>query len=156
MEKIKLTIENGALQEVPVWESHRRGQNWLAVIDLDPTAPGGLRRRFATKAHGDYYYMLPDLQIGDAIEFGADYYTTSGRKRAKRWYGVVTGLSPEYVELLHCESARKACEVAKDYRATGPVELTPEEQALVEQLKALPPEKLKAVLAAVATKTQDN
>lgn len=86
---VALRVEDGALSTVPpdCWESHKRGKNWLAVITVDPTSPGGLRRLFATRAKGSSYYMLPKLEVGDAVEFGADYYSGGGRKNARRWHG---------------------------------------------------------------------
>lgn len=82
-------VSENCLAKVPVWESHSRGKNWLARITSNPTAPGGLEREFATKARGGLYYVLPDLAPGDAVEFGADYYTGKGRKQSERWYGFV-------------------------------------------------------------------
>lgn len=32
-------VEAGALVDVPVWEGHLRGKNWLAVIERDPLCP---------------------------------------------------------------------------------------------------------------------
>jgi hypothetical protein len=88
-----LRIEDGALANVPsgLWESHKRGKNWLAVITPSPSSPGGLSRNFAAKARGDLYYIVPDWSVGDAVEFGADYYSGKGRKNDKRWYGFVVG-----------------------------------------------------------------
>lgn len=80
-------IERGALAEVPAWESHARGSNWMAVVQIDPSKPGGLDRAFAAKAKGDYFYLTPRLEVGDAIEFGADYRTGGNKKSSRRWFG---------------------------------------------------------------------
>ena len=82
-------IEMGAMVEVPIYEPHRRGKNWAAIITKDPSSPGGLNRVFLEKARGQYYYFVEDLNIGDVLEFGADYYTTSHRKSPNRLYAVV-------------------------------------------------------------------
>lgn len=82
-------IEEGCLARVPVYESHSRGKNWLAVISSNPKAPGGLDREFAAKCKGDLYYDAAGLVAGTAVEFGADYYSGGGRKNPKRWYGCV-------------------------------------------------------------------
>lgn len=108
--QIALGIEDGALTQVPggCWESHRRGKNWFATITPCPSSPGGLARDFATKAHGDSYYMLPSLSAGDAVEFGADYYTGGGRKNASRWYGYVVRVEPTYLVLCECSTGKAA------------------------------------------------
>ena len=95
--EIDLSIEDGALIEVPrnMWESHKRGKNWMATITVNPASPGGLDRDFVSKAKGDSYYLLPTLSPGDAIEFGADYYSGGGRKNSNRWYGYVVRIIPE-------------------------------------------------------------
>ncbi|OYT50381.1 hypothetical protein B6U83_00110 [Thermoplasmatales archaeon ex4484_36] len=88
---VVLRKELGALVEVPVYCGHPRGKNWMAKITPDPASPGGLHRDFFKRAKGKYYYMVPSgsLSPGDRVEFGADYYTGSGRREKKRWYGVV-------------------------------------------------------------------
>ena len=35
-------IEDGAMVEAPIYEAHSRGKNWMATIEADPAAPGGL------------------------------------------------------------------------------------------------------------------
>lgn len=113
---MRLKTESGALLEVPIWEDHKRGKNWAAVIALSPTAPGGLERKFLPRAHGDYYYVITDLRVGDPVEFGADYYTGGGNREPHRWYGVVTEITPEYVEIAQCKSGREAVQEAKRFR----------------------------------------
>lgn len=93
-------IEQNCLADVPVWEDHSRGKNWLAVISLNPSKPGGLERSFAEKAKGGLYYHLPTLNPGDAVEFGADYYSGRGKKNSKRWYGYVVRVDTERL-ILH-------------------------------------------------------
>lgn len=115
-------IENGCLTRVPCWESHARGKNWLAVITPDPTAPGGFRRVFATAAKDDSYYLLPDWKPGDAVEFGADYYTGGGRKNSNRWYGyVVRQVLGEngtgYVVLHECGTGKAAYKEGQKHAA---------------------------------------
>lgn len=95
-EDVSLKIEDGCLASVPngCWESHSRGKNWLATISSNPTSPGGLERSFANKAKGELYYILPEVEAGNAVEFGADYYSGGGRKNAKRWYGFFVKIIP--------------------------------------------------------------
>jgi hypothetical protein len=89
----KYRIELGALTEVPVWEYHKRGKNWCAVITRDPKSPGGLGRQFLKFAYGEYFYLLDGLEVGVPVEFGADYYSSGGVKRANRRYGRVVEIT---------------------------------------------------------------
>lgn len=149
MEKKRFAVENGAMTEVPVFEEHSRGKNWLAIIEISPTAPGGLERDFQPKAHGDYYYMVEDVEVGEAVEFGADYYSGRGRKTSNRWHGVVTAVGADFIEMMECDSGRDACKAAEDYQQEGPVELTEDELSLVETLRSLPKDRLEAILNAI-------
>jgi hypothetical protein len=119
-----LGVEAGALTEVPVYESHKRGKNWLAVIQIDPTAPGGLRRTFQRRAYGDYFYMIDGLARGMAVEFGADYYTGVGRKHATRWYGVVRCVLKDGLILEAVATGIQACRAAES--AAWPEDRIPE------------------------------
>lgn len=109
-------IEGDALAECPVWGTHSRSKNWMAIISLDNTAPGGLAREFAEKAKGDCFYILPSLEPGDAIEFGADYYTGSGRKNPERWYGYVVRVEPTYLVLRQCKTGKEAIKSGEKIR----------------------------------------
>ena len=119
-----LSCEDGALTAVPpdCWESHNRGKNWLALISPNPRSPGGLDRTFLEKARGgSSYYLLSGLSLGDAVEFGADYYSGRGRKNPHRWYGFIVGLTPTYLLLRAASTGKAACKAATEYRATLPV-----------------------------------
>ena len=110
MTAITLSVELNALTECPCYESHKRGKNWAATIRLDPASPGGLSRDFWPRAHGEYYYLLPkSLRVGDAVEFGADYYSSGGRKNANRWYGVVRAISDAEITLEKHGTGKDAC-----------------------------------------------
>jgi hypothetical protein len=112
------SIELGALTQVPAWESHRRGKNWLAKIKKDPTGPGGLGRVFLPKAKGEYFYMINDLKVGDPIEFGADYYSSSNRATRCRKYFVVREIT---TEKMVCEKFETASEAIKAAALTGEI-----------------------------------
>lgn len=104
-------IEDGALIGVPCYESHKRGKNWMAIIAVNPRAPGGLDRDFVEKAKGKAYYMVPsDFEPGTPIEFGADYYSGSGRKSTERWYGYVVRVDEEagFIVLHECATGKDA------------------------------------------------
>jgi len=140
MEAKRYAVESGAMTEVPCWEPHSRGKNWAAVIEADPKAPGGLKRTFLKKAHGDYFYLIDGLVPGQAIEFGADYYSSSGRKNAKRVYGLVTAVTQEFIEIAEYASHREALEGAKGFvpiPASRREEIEAEIAALQERIAAL-------------------
>jgi hypothetical protein len=115
-ELITLPVEHGALREVPpgCFESHSRGKNWLATIQIDPRAPGGLARVFQPRGYGDFYYLTEGLLAGTAVEFGADYYSGGGHKRPNRWYGVVLEVRSDAVVLQKIETAREAVTMATE------------------------------------------
>ena len=106
-------IEDGALVTAPIYENHKRGKNWLAVIAADPTAPGGLARTFAKSGRGRYLYLLTGLAEGQPVEFGADYYSGSGTKRPQRWYGVIDLITDTRLLLLAYPTAKQAIAAAK-------------------------------------------
>ncbi len=98
MERVKIEIEKGALKDAPVYCSHKRGKNWLARIEKDPRSPGGFKREFAPRAYGEFYYILPESwKVGDEVEFGADYYTNSGKRHPKRWIGKIVEIGENYI-----------------------------------------------------------
>jgi len=112
-------IEDGALTRVPCWESHSRGKNWMAVIGVNPSAPGGLDRSFAPKAKGDCYYIVPSLEVGDAVEFGGDYYSGRGRPSRERWYGYVVRVDAAMLVLHDCGTGKAAIKEGKAFAASG-------------------------------------
>jgi hypothetical protein len=129
---IAIRIEAGALTDVPddCWQTHKRGKNWLAMISVDPSSPGGLSRNFAAKAKGEFFYLLPDLSPGDPVEFGADYYSGSGRKSPTRWYGFVVKIvhatrlfsegEADYLVLRECGTGKGACKAGAKFAAENP------------------------------------
>lgn len=112
MDEISLKISLGALIEVPKFEYHTRGKNWLAIISLDPDSPGGLARKFIKRARGEsYYYFVDQLKVGDPIEFGADYYTTGNNKRSDRAYYVVLEKTDEFLRIKKFDTAKQAVKI---------------------------------------------
>lgn len=100
---------NRALVEVPIYELHHRGRNWLAVIGVDAQSPGGFTRRFMPRGRGAVYYSIEALALFDPIEFGADYFTTTSRRVGSRWYGVVWAITETHVHLYACNDGIEAC-----------------------------------------------
>lgn len=137
---LRMTLANGALLEVPVFESHHRGTNWLALIDIDGTSPGGLSRQFIDRGKGECFYLTEQIKLFDPIEFGADYTTSVGRKHRKRWYGVVTAKTDDYLIAEPSETGAKAVIRSKVKRA-DPVALADafarEREVLLKRAKEL-------------------
>lgn len=124
MEEITTTYsidpDTFALMEAPVWESHKRGKNWMAVISRDATKPSGLEREFIPVARGEGRYYLGGLDIAHRnpvpfpVEFGADYYSGSGKRHADRVYGVVRAIRKDGLDFTRTATAYQACRLAKE------------------------------------------
>lgn len=121
--RLRLRLANGALLEAPIYEKHQRGTNYLAIIDIDPTMPGGLGRRFAPRGRGDCMYMTESLGLFDAVEFGADYTTNAGNKHRNRWYGVIMAITDDFLIVESAASGSKAVLRSKEAR------ISPEDRA---------------------------
>lgn len=137
----KTGVVKGAIETAPVYETHNRGKNWLAVIDIDPKSPGGIARNFQKKAYGDYKYMVDELQVGDAVEFGADYYSGRGNKNTNRWYGVVTEVG-DNLSIERYENAKEAVAASEVVKRAALTETpshatTPKPEAAPEPTPAL-------------------
>lgn len=102
------TIEDDAMMNAPVYETHKRGKNWMAIINVSPTSPGGLGRIFIKKGQGPYYYMTNKLKLGMPVEFGADYYNAKGSRSVKRWYGVIRELTNTKITIEQFNTGRDA------------------------------------------------
>jgi len=121
-------IEDGAMVEAPVYETHKRGKNWMATIAPDPAAPGGVARTFVPRGRGKYYYIVSADLVGQPVEVGADYISSGGKRSRNRWYGVVRALTSEEIRIEHYETAAQAIAASR----TGP-----DRQALEEERSAL-------------------
>jgi hypothetical protein len=114
----RLTVANDALLEAPVYEQHFRGSNWLAVIDVDASCPGGLSRRWLNRGRGECLYDIEQLALFDAIEFGADYTTSTGKKQRLRWWGIVVAKTDGYIHVEEAKTGAKAVIRAKEARTS--------------------------------------
>lgn len=130
MEIVRIKAAPGVLLEAPVYEQSKRGVNWLAVIGVDATKPGGLSRRFLPRGRGICLYQTEQLAAGDAVEFGADYISTTETRHRTRWYGVVFEIVEEIVVLEHYADAvnaiSRSVEIQRERRER-------QERALAEQ-----------------------
>jgi vacuolar-type H+-ATPase subunit I/STV1 len=114
----RLPLANGAILKAPVFETHYRGSNWLAVIDIDAGAPGGLSRCFASRGKGACLYAVEQVSLFDAVEFAADYTTSTNRKRRLRWYGVVIAKTDDELVVREFPNGAEACLYAKKARVS--------------------------------------
>lgn len=141
-------VEDGAMVQCPVYCIHKRGRNWLAVIHKDPKSPGGLGREFVPKARGRYYYPVDCLSAGDAVEFGADYYTGGGRPNRERRYGVVKAVGIDSISIVFFETGTQACNASPEFRPPDPedefrrkveqlLEIAPDGSVLAEKIRAV-------------------
>jgi len=121
-------VSDGAMLSAPVYEGHKRGKNWMAIITPDPAAPGGVARTFVPRGRGEYYYIVSTDLVGQPVEFGADYFSAGGKRYPKRWYGVVRALTGEEIRIEQYETAAQAIAATR----TGP-----DRQALEEERSAL-------------------
>jgi hypothetical protein len=117
---VRLPCVNDALLSAPVWEE-RRPKNWLAIIDIDGTKPGGLDRKFMPSGRGETYYIVEQLSVFDPVEFGADRIAWSGNQVKNRWYGVVVEKTDTYLLVEPVESGAQAVLVSKERKAGIPL-----------------------------------
>jgi hypothetical protein len=110
-------VEDGAMVEAPVYESHARGKNWMATIEADPAAPGGLAREFIRNGRGRYLYIVGPEVVGKAVEIAADYTSSGGKRHPKRWYGVVRNVTDSEIVIDGFATADEAIKAARSRAA---------------------------------------
>jgi hypothetical protein len=97
-----LRVLNRGLLDVLIHEPHHRGKNWVAIVAVDPTMPGGLSRVFFDRARprGPAKYIVPErLEAGNVLEFGADYITSVGKAKPNRAFAFVLSTSETAIEI---------------------------------------------------------
>lgn len=118
---LKLPCVNNVLLSVPVWDTSRnRAKNWLAVVDVDGTKPGGLSRRWMPRARGVGSYMVEQLNLFDPVEFGADRVALSGNLVQNRWYGVVVEKTGSHLLVEPVGSGAAAVIISRERKAGVP------------------------------------
>lgn len=135
-ELLTCAVEDDALVEVPIWEDHERGKNWLAVISADPRKPAGLARVWMPHGRGEYFYLVDTLKVGDPVEFGADYVSRGGSKTVLRWYGFVHSKSEDAVVFERCATAKAAIRAARSVRKAAALVEAEQAQAAKAREKA--------------------
>jgi hypothetical protein len=114
---VRLASASGVLLEVPIYENHYRGTNYLAIIEINPAMPGGLARRWVDKGRGDCLYITEKLAVFDAVEFAADYTTSVGRRNRERFYGVIVEKTETQLAIQPFPTGVKAIIAAAGARA---------------------------------------
>lgn len=115
----ELAIINGVLFQAPIYDSSSRGINFLAIIDVDGTQPGGLSRRWASRVRGDGLYAVEQIGALDAVEFAADRapYVSGGNRARNRWFGVIVEKTAEKMRVEKCKSGPAAVLRSRELRA---------------------------------------
>lgn len=113
-------ISHGALTDVPIlpFDDSNRSRSWMAVINPNPKAPGGLDRKFMPRARGDYFYVVAEqgLAPGQVVEFGADYVKRGGKRLVRRWYGAIVSVDTSALKLAEAESPKHAFNIADEMK----------------------------------------
>jgi hypothetical protein len=107
----KFKVMGGALVEFPVYETHKRGRNWVALARYNPVIAGGIDRFWFNRGAGKVItaFIVPsDLGVDDVVEFGGDYVSGSGSRSPDRWYGVVEEITASHLTLKPCKDATAA------------------------------------------------
>jgi len=97
-----LRVVNRGLLDVLIHCSHRRAKNWVAIVAVDPVMPGGLSRVFfdRARAKGPAKYIVPErLEVGNVLEFGADYVQGTGKVEPNRVFAMVTLVTADHIEV---------------------------------------------------------
>lgn len=81
-------LEDGCAKNI-VYESHKRGKNWVATVQPNRAAPGGLDRLFWAHGSGAWYKAPATFYRGDVVEMGGDYYSARGNVSRDRRYVLV-------------------------------------------------------------------
>ena len=107
METIKIEIsQNYVDQRELVYESHRRGINYIATVQFDPSQPGGLFRKFWSKGAGSFRSIPETIEVGDFIEVAHDYTSSGGNRSRRRDYYRVVSVSECELELFSSEAPK--------------------------------------------------
>lgn len=128
--------------DVGVYETHNRGKNWVAVVEADRNAPGGLARDFLGRGRGEKV-EADEIEAGDQLEVAGDYYTMKGRKSPSRSYVRVLAVEDDRMLVignLGSDSKRPKSEDADKAEAKVIKALQPLATLAADADEDLPPE----------------
>ncbi|WP_375274357.1 hypothetical protein [Methylorubrum thiocyanatum] len=117
-ETLTLPIDGGAIT-TPAYESHSRGKNWVARL----TGPNAAKMDRTFLDMRGRIVDLGDVQRGDCIEVGADYYNARGAKRPYRDYYVVISRSETELVLEEHDTAAQVIKAARLLREADAAEI---------------------------------
>ena len=117
---MKLEIVDGVIEQMN-YESHKRGKNWVATVERNLQAIGGLDRDF-WKQRRQYATVPDDIAPGQWIELGGDYCSVwswlgGGNASRNRKYFRVGVVSDEVLEV---EEVQKG-EIGKNDKPSNPL-----------------------------------
>lgn len=109
----KVIKVEGESIENPIFEGHRRGKNWVAVLTGKNAA--NMERRFL-KSHGATV-DLTGVGVGSALEVGGDYISARGIRYPDRRYWRVTDLDETTMAVEVYASAAKLLKAVRESAA---------------------------------------
>jgi hypothetical protein len=111
----EIAVAGGYVIDPPVWNDFfPQARNWLAVVEEDAQAPGGVARIWCPRGRGKFRYNVRGLREGDLIEFGADAVMGSGRRVVHRWCGEIVQVNERVLRCRHYESVTEMFATIRD------------------------------------------
>lgn len=92
--RMTLVVDGDAIEN-PVYETHKRGSNWAALV----TGKNAASMHRAFLPHREKIVDISALQVGAVIEIAGDYTSSGGNKSPRRVPAVVVSLSDEELVL---------------------------------------------------------
>jgi hypothetical protein len=138
----QLKISDGLLENV-CYNTHKNARNWIAVVEEDRGAQGGLSRDFLKRGAHGWCHVSQDIQGGRFLEFAGDRYTLSKQRKETRRYCKIIEVLPSVIVVEFCTfdqvgkwSLEAPASVVKDnpLMAYSDVELLQQLAALKQEL----------------------
>ncbi len=131
---MRFKVERGYI-EAPIYETHRRGKNWMAILKKGK-APRKPEREFQEKeiADGTAFYPIQNVHVGDILEFGADYITSGGHREGNRKYFRVLEKEEDYIEVEEIPDYSIAVDLVEASQESELVKLYEERERLRKEL----------------------
>ncbi len=108
------TIElDGRSIRNPAYCSHKRGRNWAAIMRGKNAA--NCERDFLN-AKGDIVDLDP-VEVGDVVEFGGDYITSTGRREPDRRWWHIRAITDDAMNYESHPTLAKALRAARELAA---------------------------------------
>lgn len=101
---------SGRYLESPIYENHRRGRNWCAII-TGKNASNADRKFLQSNGRE---FDLEKVQAGDVIEIGGDYITGRGNRIPDRRYYLILEISDENLTVEEFATMAKALKAKRD------------------------------------------